>query len=181
LRSCSPAHTEIIQDDGMPQAINELFINKLPYKTTEADIFEAFSKFGDILHIEIVKQESGVPAGSGFIEFADTADAQEALWSTGLEILGSKIQVRLATDGDDELKKVKAGCARSRSEEERSEAAKIRGVGGVIEILEDKYGCRKGQQLRVVGEKGGCWTLQHKSKSGKQVDKGHLGWGWKWV
>jgi len=56
-----------------------------------------------------------------------------------------------------------------------------KGVGGVVEVLKQKYGCSKGQRLKVVGDNGGpagIWLLE----SDKSVPKTH--WkegGWKWV
>lgn len=56
-----------------------------------------------------------------------------------------------------------------------------KGIGGVIEVLKQKYGCSKSQRLTVIGEKGGpagLWLLD----TDKSVPKTH--WkegGWKWV
>lgn len=58
---------------------------------------------------------------------------------------------------------------------------KVKGVGGVIEILRQKYGCSKGQRLQVIGEHGGpagMWRLE----DDKTVPKTHFKeGGWRWV
>merc|ERR1712080_213691 len=57
----------------------------------------------------------------------------------------------------------------------------VKGVGGVVEILKAKYGCSKGQRLRVLGDIGGpagMWKLE----DDKTVPKPHLKeGGWRWV
>lgn len=56
----------------------------------------------------------------------------------------------------------------------------VKGVGGVVEILKQKYNCKRGDRLRVVGDAGGpagIWKLE----SEKSVPKTQLNQGWKWV
>lgn len=51
------------------------------------------------------------------------------------------------------------------------------GVGGVVEILKAKYGCSKGQRIRVIGETHSLLQFE----GGKTAPKNHEDSGWKWV
>ncbi|CAJ1362351.1 unnamed protein product [Effrenium voratum] len=51
------------------------------------------------------------------------------------------------------------------------------GVGGVVEFLKAKYGCSKGQRLKVIGETQALLQFE----GGKTAPKDHEGSGWKWV
>jgi len=53
----------------------------------------------------------------------------------------------------------------------------VRGVGGVVEILRAKYGCSRGQRMRVIGETNGLLQFE----GGKTVPKNHEGSGYRWV
>ncbi|CAK9053617.1 unnamed protein product, partial [Durusdinium trenchii] len=53
----------------------------------------------------------------------------------------------------------------------------VKGIGGVIEMLRAKYGCSKGQRLRVIGETPALLQFE----GGKTAPKNHEGSGWKWV
>merc|ERR1719323_2558951 len=52
-----------------------------------------------------------------------------------------------------------------------------KGVGGVIEALQKKYGLQKGERIKVVAESKELWKLEGE----KTVPKAHQGQGWKWV
>lgn len=52
-----------------------------------------------------------------------------------------------------------------------------KGIGGVVEMLKAKYGCAKGQRLKVIGETGSLLQFE----GGKTAPKNHENTGWKWV
>jgi len=52
-----------------------------------------------------------------------------------------------------------------------------RGVGGVVEVLKPKYGCGKGQRLKVIGETGNLLQFE----GGRTAPKNHENTGWKWI
>mmetsp|Transcript_77496 Transcript_77496/g.230864 ORF Transcript_77496/g.230864 Transcript_77496/m.230864 type:complete len:359 (-) Transcript_77496:116-1192(-) len=52
-----------------------------------------------------------------------------------------------------------------------------KGVGGIIEALQKKYGMQRGERARVVAETKELWKLQGE----KTVPKTHCSQGWKWV
>eukprot|EP00930_Biecheleria_cincta_P086256 TRINITY_DN7557_c0_g1_i1.p1 TRINITY_DN7557_c0_g1~~TRINITY_DN7557_c0_g1_i1.p1 ORF type:complete len:649 (-),score=168.84 TRINITY_DN7557_c0_g1_i1:20-1936(-) len=69
-------------------------------------------------------------------------------------------------------------------EDQSKKVGNVKGIGGVVEILKQKYQCNKGQRLRVIGENGGPnnpagqWRLE----GGKTIPKLHYKeGGWKWV
>eukprot|EP00927_Polykrikos_kofoidii_P013681 TRINITY_DN15947_c0_g1_i2.p1 TRINITY_DN15947_c0_g1~~TRINITY_DN15947_c0_g1_i2.p1 ORF type:complete len:377 (+),score=52.58 TRINITY_DN15947_c0_g1_i2:84-1214(+) len=51
------------------------------------------------------------------------------------------------------------------------------GVGGVIEVTKCKYGCTRGQRLKVIGQKGEFWQCS----GGKTMAKNQKDKGWRWV
>eukprot|EP00746_Dinoflagellata_sp_MGD_P131515 gnl/MRDRNA2_/MRDRNA2_65295_c0_seq2.p1 gnl/MRDRNA2_/MRDRNA2_65295_c0~~gnl/MRDRNA2_/MRDRNA2_65295_c0_seq2.p1 ORF type:complete len:302 (-),score=71.49 gnl/MRDRNA2_/MRDRNA2_65295_c0_seq2:173-946(-) len=53
----------------------------------------------------------------------------------------------------------------------------VRGVGGTIEIVKQKYGGVPGQRFKVIGETGVAWQL----KQGITVPKSLANEGWKWI
>ena len=60
------------------------------------------------------------------------------------------------------------------------------GIGGVVEMLKNKYACSKGDRYRVVGEAtqaSPLWILDGEASKGSQkiVPKTHENKGWKWV
>merc|ERR1712066_282274 len=56
-------------------------------------------------------------------------------------------------------------------------SGEARGVGGVVEMLKAKYGCARGQRLRVIGETSALLQFE----GGKTVPKNHEGSGFRWV
>eukprot|EP00747_Dinoflagellata_sp_TGD_P180211 gnl/TRDRNA2_/TRDRNA2_32277_c0_seq1.p1 gnl/TRDRNA2_/TRDRNA2_32277_c0~~gnl/TRDRNA2_/TRDRNA2_32277_c0_seq1.p1 ORF type:complete len:282 (+),score=52.79 gnl/TRDRNA2_/TRDRNA2_32277_c0_seq1:115-960(+) len=56
-------------------------------------------------------------------------------------------------------------------------AGNLCGVGDVVEVLRAKYGCRRGDRLRVLGESRMLWKLE----GGKTIPKIHDQIGWRWV
>jgi len=67
--------------------------------------------------------------------------------------------------------------AAGRTPDEALVAGNVCGVGGVVEITKAKYGCGKGQKLKVIGETSALWQFE----DGKTAPKNHEGSGWKWV
>jgi cold-inducible RNA-binding protein len=56
-----------------------LFVGNLPYDTTESDLRELFSPVGTLSAVIMpVDRETGKPRGFAFVEFSDTAQAEEA-------------------------------------------------------------------------------------------------------
>eukprot|EP00913_Durusdinium_trenchii_P031605 g29596.t1 len=59
---------------------NKLFIGQLAFEAEEGDLQEKFGRYGEILNIQIIKDNmTGKSKGYGFIKFAETSDAEKVL------------------------------------------------------------------------------------------------------
>lgn len=57
-----------------------LFAGNLSIETTERDLQQLFSEFGEILSVKVVKDnETGISRGFGFVEMADRFEAFDAI------------------------------------------------------------------------------------------------------
>ncbi len=57
-----------------------IYVGNLPYETTEADLVELFTPYGEVTKTAIVlDRETGRPRGFGFVEMADTAAGLKAI------------------------------------------------------------------------------------------------------
>lgn len=70
-----------------------------------------------------------------------------------------------------------ASAAATASDEPEEPIGNEKGIGGSVEILKAKYGCGKGQRLKVIGETGDLLKFE----GGKTAPKIHEGTGWRWV
>lgn len=71
-----------------------MFVNNLPSDTTSPEIFEIFSKFGEILSIKIKTNNEGQCLGYGYINYKEKESAEEAIEKlNGYQLRGRKIKV----------------------------------------------------------------------------------------
>ena len=57
-----------------------LFVGNLPYSATETELREHFSAVGQLSYIYLpTDRETGKPRGFAFVEFSESADAEEAI------------------------------------------------------------------------------------------------------
>lgn len=57
-----------------------IYVGNLSYETTEAELRQAFEKFGEVSTVNIIMdRETGRSKGFGFIEMPQTPQAQEAI------------------------------------------------------------------------------------------------------
>lgn len=76
---------------------NKIFVGGLSYQTNEASLTEAFSKFGRIINLRIVRNhDDGSSRGFGFITFSSEEEAQKALVMDGEKLDGRFIGVKVA-------------------------------------------------------------------------------------
>eukprot|EP00210_Caulerpa_lentillifera_P009688 g9243.t1 len=75
-----------------------LFVRNLPYSTTEDDLIEAFSPFGELLEVHLVTdQQKHKSKGIAFIEFDDPTNAKLALQEMdGISFQGRLIHVLIS-------------------------------------------------------------------------------------
>lgn len=58
----------------------KLYVGNLSYNTSEAQLREIFSQFGDVTSASLVMdRDTGRPRGFGFVEFANAEHAQAAI------------------------------------------------------------------------------------------------------
>ena len=78
--------------------MKKLFVGNLPYKTTDADLRDMFSKSGEVTEaVVIMDRERGVSKGFGFVTMANDAEADAAIeaWN-GKDIEGRALTVNEA-------------------------------------------------------------------------------------
>jgi RNA recognition motif-containing protein len=77
-----------------------LYVGNLSYKTTEAELRQAFEASGQVVDAKIVTdRDSGQPRGFGFVEMSSEAEAQAAIQSMhGKELSGRTLTVNEAQE-----------------------------------------------------------------------------------
>ena len=75
-----------------------LYIGNLPYSVTEEDLKDAFSEFGELTSVNIIKDKySGQSKGFGFVQMPDNSDADKAIKAlNGSQLKGRAIKVNQA-------------------------------------------------------------------------------------
>jgi cold-inducible RNA-binding protein len=78
--------------------MKKLFVGNLPYKTTDADLRDMFSKSGEVTEaVVIMDRERGVSKGFGFVTMTNDAEATAAIDSwNGKDIEGRALTVNEA-------------------------------------------------------------------------------------
>jgi RNA recognition motif-containing protein len=75
-----------------------IYVGNLPYATTEDELREMFSQYGEITSLNIIRDKfTGSSKGFGFVEMADRASAQSAIEAlNGTEMGGRALTVNEA-------------------------------------------------------------------------------------
>ncbi len=78
---------------------NKIYIGNLPYDMEEVALKTAFTQFGEIVDVKIVKdRESGKSRGFGFITYSSPEDARNALVMGGQLLQNRKLFVKFARE-----------------------------------------------------------------------------------
>ena len=57
-----------------------IYVGNLPYNATEDEVREAFSEYGQVTSVALIKDKvTGQPRGFGFVEMPDADEAQSAI------------------------------------------------------------------------------------------------------
>lgn len=74
---------------------NKLYVGNLNFDTTDQDLEQAFSEFGELVSAAVIRErDTGRSRGFGFVEFAQEADAQKAKEAmNGKELGGRALKV----------------------------------------------------------------------------------------
>ncbi len=75
-----------------------LYVGNLAYSVTEEDLKEAFSEYGALESVNIIKDKySGQSKGFGFVEMPDNSEADKAIKAlNGSQLKGRPIKVNQA-------------------------------------------------------------------------------------
>mgnify|MGYP002624602187 FL=1 len=78
----------------------KLFVGNLNFQTTRDELSELFSEVGELVDVFLpLDRATGKPRGFGFVEYADPADAKEAVEKfDGHELGGRALRVNEAAD-----------------------------------------------------------------------------------
>jgi len=75
-----------------------IYVGNLPYNVTESDLTQAFSSFGKVSSVTLIKDKfSGQSKGFGFVEMPDNSEADAAIKGLNeTDFKGRKITVNQA-------------------------------------------------------------------------------------
>lgn len=79
---------------------NRLYVGNLSYNTTESELRDIFGKHGQVVSAQLVTDRmTGQARGFGFVEMANTEDAQKAISGlNGIELDGRALTVNEARE-----------------------------------------------------------------------------------
>ena len=112
MKAMSPSVVTIdlpMSASGPSLSNSKLFIGGLSYETTDESLCSYFSQFGPVVSAVVLRdQETNRSRGFGFVTFADTESAQNALNQHHHIVDGRKVESKFAvprrkTDGEDDL------------------------------------------------------------------------------
>ena len=92
----APVEDNSIEDDEVKIDSRRIWVGGLPSRLSKASIFDAFSKFGEIIEINLPMVYSGRSKGFCFIEFQETTAAEKAISTDGVEFEGRVLAIRPA-------------------------------------------------------------------------------------
>ena len=67
-----------------------IYVGNLSYRTTEAELKEAFAQFGEVRRAKIVDRETDRSKGFGFVEMDDANEGQKAIDTLNEKELGGR-------------------------------------------------------------------------------------------
>lgn len=89
-----------MNDNFQPEEVNnkKLFVGNLPFSTTEEDLREIFTQYGELVSVSLLTDKfSGRSKGFGFVEFTTEEAAQAAVEALhGSDLNGRDMVVNIA-------------------------------------------------------------------------------------
>tara|TARA_B100001142_G_C14076464_1_gene555674 strand:- start:144 stop:401 length:258 start_codon:yes stop_codon:yes gene_type:complete len=80
-------------------AEKKIYVGNLSYQSTDEDLQEEFSKYGELEDFRLIKDyETGRSKGFAFITFKEEEGAAKAIENDGNEFQGRNIRIRVAED-----------------------------------------------------------------------------------
>lgn len=78
---------------------SKLYVGNLSYQTRQEDLADAFAQYGEIADVKIIQDRmTGRSRGFGFVTFATSESAKEALKMDGQDLGGRNITVSFAQE-----------------------------------------------------------------------------------
>ena len=90
---------EDAKDAMLEQEENKkIFVKNIPFKTTDSQLSDFFSRFGKVEKSEIIKRDNGYSSGVGFVEFSTVEEKKNVLMANrdDLVIEGRRLDVKEA-------------------------------------------------------------------------------------
>ena len=90
---------EDAKDAMLDQEENKkIFVKNIPFKTTDSQLSDFFSRFGKVVKSEIIKRDNGFSSGVGFVEFSTVEEKKNVLMANrdDLVIEGRRLDVKEA-------------------------------------------------------------------------------------
>ena len=84
--------------EAMPEENKKIFIKNIPFNTTDDQLRDFFSRFGNVVKAETMKRENGTSSGVGLVEFGNVEEKKSVLSMNrdDLVIDGRRLEVREA-------------------------------------------------------------------------------------
>jgi len=78
----------------------KIYVGNLSYDVTESDLEQAFSEFGQVASVNLLKdKQTGQPKGFGFVEMPEVSEGQTAIKEmNGREFMGREMKVDQAKE-----------------------------------------------------------------------------------
>jgi len=88
-----------------------IYIGNLAQEVTDADLQEAFQKYGEVSSAKVIKdRDSGVSRGFGFVEMPDNSEADAAIKGlNGTDIKGKRLKISEARPKSDKRRGSRGG------------------------------------------------------------------------
>lgn len=105
IRNPMPGNTLTADAGYEPRAMNsKLYVGNLSFKTTEADLRDAFGQFGNVTDVHLASDRiTGRPRGFAFVSFATAEESKLAIEKmNGAEVDGRQVTVNEARAREEE-------------------------------------------------------------------------------
>lgn len=167
-------------NQGTPgEPFEELFVRGVSYDSTEDDLKDVFSKYGEIVKCRLLKdKETQKSRGCGFVKFSSTEEAEKALNDAdNISCGGRSLQMRYSNDREGEFRGRKGRRGGDEGGSESGFGGRGRGRGGRGGDRGGRGGDRRGGRGRGRDFGGNDNSNNNGSNWDNKNDDGGDGWG----
>jgi RNA recognition motif-containing protein len=86
------------ESKAMSQQQSKIYVGNLSFSTEEADLEKLFGGYGQLIELNLIKDNAGRSKGFAFITFENQKSAQDALQADNTELNGRQIRVSIAKE-----------------------------------------------------------------------------------